>query len=201
MTKKGMSLRNKKKRQQKMVFWFLTLALSVGLVGSSVMWSIGGDAPKSSNKPAEKQQQTIDPKQVLKEMEDASKASPQDVEILGKLAAAYEQNSMQDKAIESYEKVVAVDPKNITTSILLMKKYYYSGKYDDAEKHAKHVLDLEPNNQDTHYYYGFILGDGKKDYQGGISQLEEYIKLAQTGKDVQVSKDMIKEWQSKLEQK
>lgn len=201
MTKKGMSLRNKKKRQQKMVFWFLTLALSVGLVGSSVMWSIGGDAPKSSNKPAEKQQQTVDPKPALKELEDASKASPQDVDILGKLAVAYEQNNMPDKVLETYEKIMAVDPKNIATATLLMKKYYYSGKYDEAEKHAQQVLALEPNNQEAHYFYGFILGDGKKDYQAGITQLEEYIKLAKTGRDVQVSKDMIKDWQSKLEQK
>ena len=201
MTRKGGSLRNKKKRQQKMVFWFLTLALSVGLVGSSVMWSIGGDAPKSSNKPDEKQEQAVDPKQALKELEDASKASPQDVGILDKLAAAYEQNSMQDKALETYEKIVAVDSKRIDASTLLMKKYYYAGRYDEAEKHAKHVLALEPNNQEVHYFYGFILGDGKKDYQAGIAQLEEYIKLAQTGKDVQVSKDMIKDWQSKLEQK
>ena len=201
MTKKGVSLRTKRKRQQKMVFWFLTLALSVGLVGSSVMWSIGGDAPKSSSKPDEKQEQAVDPKQALKELEDASKASPQDVGILDKLVAAYEQNSMQDKALETYEKIVAVDSKRIDVSTLLMKKYYYAGRYDEAEKHAKHVLALEPNNQEVHYFYGFILGDGKKDYQAGIAQLEEYIKLAQTGKDVQVSKDMIKDWQSKLEQK
>ena len=139
MTRKGMSLRSKRKRQQKMVFWFLTIALSVGLVGSSVMWSAGGGDTKSS-KPSEKQQQAVDPKQELKDLENVVKASPQDVEVLGKLAVAYEQNGMQDKAVETYERVVAVDPKNIATATLLMKKYYYSGKYDEAEKHAKHVL-------------------------------------------------------------
>ena len=199
MTKKGTSSRTKRKRQQKIVFWFLTIALSAGLLGSSVMWSAGGGDTKSS-KTYQTQQQAVDPQQELKDLENAVKASPQDVEVLGKLATAYEQNGMQDKALETYESVVTVDPKNIATATLLMKKYYYSGKYDEAEKHAKHVLALEPNNQEIHYFYGFILGDGKKDYQAGINQLEKYIELAQTGKDVQVSKDMIKEWQSNLKQ-
>jgi cytochrome c-type biogenesis protein CcmH/NrfG len=199
MAYKGMSLRAKRKRQQKIVFWFLTIALSVGLIGSSVMWSAGDGGTKTSDN--KNQQQSYNPEQELNELEKSAKSSPQDVDVLGKLALAYEQNNMPEQALKTYEKIVAIDPKNIEAATFLMKKYYYAGGYDEAEKYAKQLLALEPDNQDVHYFYGFILADGKKNYRAGIAQLEECVRLAKTGPDVQVYKETIKDWQSKLEQK
>ncbi|WP_066634122.1 tetratricopeptide repeat protein [Desulfolucanica intricata] len=196
-----MGFRSKRKKQIKIVFWLIIIALSIGLVGSSVMWALGPQSSKNTQAEADRQQQQqMDPARLIKDLETKVKANPKDTENLEKLADAYEMNNKKEQALETYEKVIALDPENTRVGLILVKKYFLEDKYDQAEERAKNIISVEPDNPQAHYYYGLILGFGKKDYQGGIAELEKFIELAKTGTLVQETKELVKEWKNQIDQ-
>lgn len=188
------SYRNKRKRQQRIIFGIVAAVLSLGLLLSSMVWTLGGDLPADTSAPdgaqAGVQQET------LADLEKKVQDNPRDVDALLRLAGTYMQESKQDKAAETYEKALAIEPGNGQIRLDLALTYFLMGQNDKAIENIQQEIKTHPDNKEAHYYLGQVLAYGKNDYQGGIRELEKFIDMAKTGEDVVKAKQMIEEWKT-----
>jgi tetratricopeptide (TPR) repeat protein len=69
-------------------------------------------------------------------------------------------------------------------------------KYDQAEKWLNELVQNDPEYKEAYLLHGYVLGQGKKDYAGGIQELEKFIALAKEGPDVEKAKLIINEWKT-----
>ncbi len=183
----------KRKKRQKIVFIVLTVFLSIGLLGSSVVW-LGGDyfSPPPESAPVSSPEETIG------ELEARVKENPEDAQALAELARAYFDAGRLSESRQAYEKAVALKPDDGTLRLELAMTCFLLSDYDQAVKNLEEELRRRPENKEARYLYGQVLAVGKKDYRRGIQELEKFIELAKTGDDVARARQMIEEWRKNL---
>ncbi|MCL5057798.1 MAG: tetratricopeptide repeat protein [Actinobacteria bacterium] len=170
MTKSRSSFMARRKLQQKIVFGFLAVILTLGLLGSSITWTLN-----RSNVPQASQEAPATP--TAEELAEKSKANPQDVSLLKELAAAYSSEGQSGKAVETYEKALSLAPESEDLKTGLAGSCVSAGQYDKAEKILQELISSNPNNKEAHYYYGHTLV-ARKDYAGAVGEFEKYVSLA-----------------------
>lgn len=172
MTKRKINFHARRKLQQRIVFAILAAVLGLGLIFSSIVW-IPGIGGVKNNEPPQVQQ----PAATAADLEEKAKASPQDVGILVELAQAYQRENNAQKAVETYEKAVSLDPGRDDLKNRLAGSYISVGQYDRAVKILEEVLSKNPDNKEAHYYYGHALV-AKKEYKKALGEFEKYNRLA-----------------------
>jgi cytochrome c-type biogenesis protein CcmH/NrfG len=165
-----MSFMARRKLQQKIVFGFLAVILTLGLLGSSITWTLD-----RNNVPEVTQEAPTTP--TVEELAAKSQASPQDVGLLKSLAEAYVADGQADKAIETYQKAISLAPDREDLKTGLSGSYVAAGQYDKAQNSLEELIGSNPNNKEAHLYYGYTLS-GKKDFAGAIAHFEKYVSLA-----------------------
>lgn len=189
MVKKKTNYREKRKKRQKIVFWILTVFLSLGLLGSSAVW-LGGNyfspSPESAQLPT--QEETVN------NLEARVKENPNDVQSVAALARAYFNAGQMKEAQQAYEKALAQKPEESSWRLELAMVSFYLNDYDKAVVNLEEEIKRHPENKEAYYLYGQVLAIGKKDYQRGIEELEKFITLAKSGDDVAKARQMIEEW-------
>ena len=182
-----------KKRQQKIVFWILVVVLGVGLVGSSVVWSTARTPlPQTSNV------SETGGREWLGHLEARVRDNPGDLEAAQSLARAYAAGGRFQEAVGMYERVLQVAPDNHGARLELALVLYHLDRANEAAEQARRVVETAPELALGHYYYGIILADGLKDYRAGIAHLEEFIRLAGRGPEVEKARQMIQDWRGKV---
>jgi tetratricopeptide (TPR) repeat protein len=63
---------------------------------------------------------------------------------------------MGNRAIQAYEKVLEMDPKNTAALGSIGNIYYEMHNYDQAKSYQEKVMQIEPNNPDSYYWIGVI---------------------------------------------
>lgn len=190
MTKKKSTFHERRRKRQKIVFIMLAVVLSVGLIGSSAMW-VGGDY---FSLPEEKKTGLDNPQETVSSLEAKAKENPGDVQALVGLARAYTDTGRLKEALETYEKAVAQKPDDSSLRLELAFSSFLSNDYNKAITNLEEEIKRHPANKEAYYLYGYVLAEGKKDYQGGIQQLEKFIELAKEGDDVVKARQTIEEW-------
>ncbi|MBC7104756.1 MAG: tetratricopeptide repeat protein [Firmicutes bacterium] len=192
MARRSYFLSRPRKRQQKIVFWILVVALGVGLVGSSVVWSTartplpqGTTAPEAGTRES------------LADLEARVRDNPGDLEAVQTLAEAYAAGGRWQEAADLYQRLLQAAPDRHQVRLELALVLYQLGRASEAAEQARRAVEAAPEVPLGHYYYGIILADGLKDYRGGVAQLEEFIRLAGQGPEVEKARQMIEEWRSK----
>lgn len=186
--------RDKRKKRQKMVFIVLTVFLSLGLLGSSVVW-LGGNyfSPPPQNEQVSVQAEAV------ADLEARVKENPSDPQALTALARAYFNAGRLEEAQQTYEKALAQKPPDDGALRLeLAMTSFLRSDYDKATATLEEEIKRHPDHAEAHYLYGQVLAAGKKDYARGIQELEKFIELAKTGDDVARARQMIAEWQKNL---
>ena len=89
---------------------------------------------------------------VQKEMSEKLSQSPNDVEANFKLAGVWVIRGYADEAIQLYEKIVTLDPKNekgftVDAALKLAQLYLDGGKQDDARKSLKKAEEADPEDK------------------------------------------------------
>ncbi|MFX4262991.1 tetratricopeptide repeat protein [Pelotomaculum propionicicum] len=182
--------RNKLRRA---IFITITALIAIGLV--IPLASLFQDQPSGGGAQNSGTAQKT-PQERLAELEAEAVKSPGNTAVLMELAEAYIYTSKPDQAVKTYEQVLAADPGYSEARYMIAYVYYMSGKFDQAETNLKELAQKDPNFRDTHLLYGYVLGAGKKDYAGGIQELEKFIALAREGSDVEKAKLTINEWKT-----
>jgi tetratricopeptide (TPR) repeat protein len=60
------------------------------------------------------------------------------------------------QAIDAFDDVLRVDPKNTTAIASAAQMYYYMKKFDKALEYQRRWLQVEPNNPDPYYWIGVL---------------------------------------------
>lgn len=182
----------KRRKQHRIIFGIVAGVLSLGLLLSSMAWTLGGDLPADTYNG----DQAGAPQETLADLEKKVQDNPGDVNALVRLAGAYMQEGKQDNAVKTYEKALAIEPDNGAVRLDLALTYFLMEKNDQAIENIQHEIKSHPENKEAYYYLGQVLAYGKNDYQGGIRELEKYVEMAKTGENVVKAKQMIEEWKS-----
>ncbi len=165
---------SQKKLWQRILFGFLAVVLSAGLVLSSMVWILDRDSVPENL-----------PRQELAgvtaaDLEEKAKASPNDINVLLELAAAYQNEGNIQRAVETYEKAVSLAPGRDDLKSRLAGGYIALGQHDRAIIMLEEVTGRHPNDKEARYYYGHALA-GKREYKRAVEEFEMYIKLAGEG--------------------
>lgn len=164
------SPRARRKLFQRVVFGMLAAVLGLGLIISSIVWIPGfGGADKAPGQ--------VQPPPAAAELEEKAKANPGDAGILAQLAQAYQRENNVQKAVETYEKAVALDPGKDDLKNRLAGSYIIAGRHDEAIKILEEIIGRNPNNKEAHYNYGHALA-AKKEYKKAVEEFDLYVKLA-----------------------
>ena len=181
-----LSPRARQKRLQRIVFGVLVAVLSLGLIGSSVVWSGLGKTQDQAKAPA-----TLEER--IKILEGQSKEDPKDKDVLLNLATLYAQEGKVVQAAAAYEQVLTLDPKDISVLQNLALLYYSQGKTDLAEQKLKKAREIEPNNADVNFQLAQLLAE-KKDYQGAIAAMEKVLGAQKEGPKAEEARKAIEQW-------
>ena len=173
----------RRKKIIKAVFWALTIALGVGLIGSSVIWT----APDRLVKNATTQQETVDA-QITKA------AARKDIAALLSIAGQCAAQNDTKHAVSAYEQVLRLSPENLAARLGLVELYFMNNEYDRALSEVEIILKKNPDHHKALYYRGLIRGFGKKDYAGAVADLKRFVVLSQAGQEVEEAKGLIAEW-------
>jgi tetratricopeptide (TPR) repeat protein len=102
--------------------------------------------------------------------------NPEDMEALVFLGNANYDITRFDKASEYYERVLAIDPTNITVRTDLATSYYKTGQVDRALNEIQTVLQQSPDHETALFNLGIILLSDKTDRKGAIEAWEKLLK-------------------------
>jgi len=84
-------------------------------------------------------------------------ADPKDIKSLQSLADLYYQVSDFQSAGTFLEKILAIEPKNLTALLALGAAQFNQGNAVDAEKQWRAVLVIDPRSVEAHYDLGFMF--------------------------------------------
>lgn len=138
-----------------------TIALAGVLVGGYVVYASDLPAvPGLSGTPApEGQQATLDTARVAELMQ-TIQADPNNLAALEELGDLYFAARDYATAAEWEQKVLDIDPDNITGHLALGAALYNTGNSTEAEVHWRRVIELNPNDTEAlveaHYDLGFM---------------------------------------------
>ncbi|MEW6183251.1 MAG: tetratricopeptide repeat protein [Bacillota bacterium] len=179
-----------RKRFIKAVFWALVVALGAGLVGSSVIWT---------SLPKEQAPEVSGSRNDSVDSEIAGAEANKDVATLLSIAGRLVEGGDTKRAEETYRKILKISPDNTAARMSLVELYFIQGDYKSASTQVQMILQKSPNHQMALFYRGLIRGYGDKDYAGAVEDLQRFIALAKTGREVEQAQGLIAEWAAKQE--
>ena len=110
------------------------------------------------------------------EPKDQTAITPSDVNILfGEALASYKIRQYSD-AVDSFNKVLQIEPNNTTAQFLKGSSLYEVGNYNNALEPLKQLIQLDPNNSKALYYNGLSLYNLER-YNEAIIQFNRVLAL------------------------
>ncbi|HAU31395.1 MAG: Tetratricopeptide TPR_1 repeat-containing protein [Desulfotomaculum sp. 46_296] len=194
MPKKKTNYHEKRRNKQKIVFIILAVVLSVGLIGSSVVWITGGS---SLTQPVEEEKQNVT-LQDIKSLEASVKSNPDNAVALIELARAYADEGRFKDAFGMYERAVQKNPDDGDLVLELAAMGFLQGEFDKTIRYLENEIKRHPGNENAYYYRGIVLAEGKKDYKKGIQDIENYISMTKDSDEKAKAMQMIDEWKGNL---
>lgn len=167
---KKTSILVKRGRRKKTIFAIVAIVLSIGLLGSTMVGILDFGSVTRNAIPQGRAEA------VSADLEEEAKANPGDINILKDLAKAYERENKFDKAVETYEKAVSLEPDRDDLKNRLAGSYVLIGQTDKSIKILEEVIGKNPSNKEAYYYRGLALLS-KKEYGGAVENFERVIEL------------------------
>jgi tetratricopeptide (TPR) repeat protein len=96
------------------------------------------------------------------------KARPKDSQLLNKIGNTYYDNQEYPKAIDYYEKSLAIKPDDADVRTDMGTAIWYTGDADRALKEYERSLSYQPNHPNTLFNMGIVKWHGKKDTKGAL---------------------------------
>jgi tetratricopeptide (TPR) repeat protein len=162
------------RRLSALLIWLLLLCAVLGSVKASLVWSqVPTNAPVHIDRAvvAYEQKRYDD---ALKELQEALRAEPQNVEALYYLGVVYLTLNRPSEGQAALEKGLALRPGNADFSFQLGISFFNQQDYDKAEPLLRQVFQVEPTRPNLGYYLGFIEYR-KKNYREALALLKANI--------------------------
>lgn len=127
----------------------------------------------------------------IAQAEEIVKKEPQNLQALIHLGNLYFDSNQHRKAIDTYQRALAIDPKNADVRTDMGIMYRAMGDYDRAVKEFREAAANDPNHKNSRFNAGVVLQYDKKDIKGAIAAWEEFLKVEPTGERAdQVRKEL-----------
>jgi tetratricopeptide (TPR) repeat protein len=111
----------------------------------------------------------------IREFETTVRLEPKNHEAWYWLAQCYGVSYQQDKKFAIMQKLVKEHPQVAKYHQSLGASYLYYGRLEEAERHLRRALELDPQDVDTRLFYGRALAE-KADAPQRFSQAERELK-------------------------
>ncbi|MEW6182233.1 MAG: hypothetical protein AB1500_03520 [Bacillota bacterium] len=82
-----------------------------------------------------------------------------------------------NRAVESYQKVLDLDPENIAARVDMATAAFYAGREALAKSSFEQAVSQAPTYANARINYGVFLADAKEDYKGAIAQWERVLEM------------------------
>jgi len=143
------------------------------------------EAPAQGQMPPAAQMQQMPSLDDMKRMADKQveplltklKSDPNNADLLNQVGNVYRVTHQFKTAASYYEKVLAVNPKNVGARTDLASCMYYDGDVDGAIAQLEKSLSYDPKHAGTLLNLGLIRWKGKGDAAGAVSSWEKLLKL------------------------
>ncbi len=108
--------------------------------------------------------------------------SAQDVNELVALGVSYEAQNLDEKALETFEKAVAADPKSVQALLALASYHNRHGDIEKAYEYMAHLFDAHPENADAFVGRG-LLRYAEKAKRPELSDYEKALAIEPTHRE------------------
>ena len=106
---------------------------------------------------------------------------PTNLQALVTLGNLYFDSNQYQKAIDVYERSLAIDPKNPDVRTDLGIMYRAVKDYDRAVKEFREAARIDPSHKNSRFNLGVVLQNDKKDIQGAIAAWEDFLRVEPSG--------------------
>jgi tetratricopeptide (TPR) repeat protein len=127
----------------------------------------------------------------IKFFQDAAKHDPSNGAIWTNLGNLLMDNARYPEAIDAYEKVLELDPKNVNVRVDMGICYRRVGRSDRAAEEFRKAISINPTHPFAHRNLGIVLAFDLNDKKQAIKEFEEYIKLSPDTPDSQKIRNMV----------
>jgi cytochrome c-type biogenesis protein CcmH/NrfG len=149
--------RRRLKKQARVIFIILIIALSAGLIISSIQWASAPlpVSPTNNQQVSEKEMEKAIKEQITK-LEKQVKEAPQDITLMSQLAYMYQMSGDIENGKKFFQQQIDVltkqsqeNPKDAETRLALATAYDIVGDNEKALEGYNKVLELNPDNYDV----------------------------------------------------
>jgi cytochrome c-type biogenesis protein CcmH/NrfG len=168
-----------------------TLSVLCLVVGITAGWLLRGSQPAASaphvdvaatNAPAAGAPPTAEQMKKMADVQAATlveqlKSSPDNPELLIKIANIYYDTQQYPTAIDFYAKALKLQPSNASARTDMATAYWYLGNADTAIREFKQALTYDPNNANTLFNLGVVKWQGKMDIQGAVASWQKLLAV------------------------
>ncbi|MFH1983356.1 MAG: tetratricopeptide repeat protein [Pseudomonadota bacterium] len=174
------------------MLWVATITLVVGFLMGVVVTVYKSrselpvlSAPPQSQSPppqAGKQGPSVETAARIFELERLTNQNPNDAEAWTQLGNLYFDSENHEKAIEAYQKSLAMKPNdaNVLTDMGVM--YRRSGKPDEAIKAFDKAIAVDPRHEVARFNKGIVLMHDLNDIAGAVRSWEELVAVNPSAK-------------------
>ncbi len=120
----------------------------------------------------------------------ASTPNPEAKEYYTKAGTAFEENKFEE-AIDLYTKAIDIDPNYASAYFNRALSYAILNRYQEAERDAEAVMDIEPDSHDAPYVMG-IVAEYQHDYQGAREWYEKALNKSPNYEQAKARLDQLK---------
>jgi cytochrome c-type biogenesis protein CcmH/NrfG len=106
---------------------------------------------------------------------------PTNLQALITLGNLYFDSNQYQKAIDAYERSLAIDPKNPDVRTDLGIMYRAVKDYDKAVMEFREAARIDPSHRNSRFNLGVVLQNDKKDIQGAIAAWEDFLRVEPSG--------------------
>ncbi len=133
----------------------------------------------------------VDTAMVTQQLENMAAQNPKDPDAALKLANYLYDQRQYDKAIEWYQRVLALDPKNVNARTDMGTAYFYTGRPQDALKQYRQSLEADPKHEPTLLNMIVVNLEGLHDVAAAQAAWEQLSKVNPNNPQLQSMKERI----------
>ncbi len=127
----------------------------------------------------------------------AHQIQPDNIDIIMKLAAVYEEMNEKYIAAEYYQKAVDINKENIPALKKLGEIYSSLKDYTTAISSYKAIIGIDAMNKEIHYLLGELY-DKVKNYDSALESYKKYVSLAPNTNNAKTAKERITKIEARI---
>jgi tetratricopeptide (TPR) repeat protein len=106
---------------------------------------------------------------------------PTNLQALVALGNLYFDSNQYQKAIDAYERSIAINPNDADVRTDLGIMYRAIKDYDRAIKEFREAARIDPSHKNSRFNLGIVLQHDKKDIRGAIAAWEDFLRVEPSG--------------------